>query len=292
MVENNEIVDAAECVKNTLYEWVRCQHSDDPGHVGGVSIKKIHEITVTADNSCSMQVMADGLAKLDPQYSVTSIGYDALSYSGTPPQQKKLKTHKSSKEITETTSTTTTKAFKFGGSIAEKVTMAVRIPFIGEAKSETTVTATGEYSWNSSSTKSVSQKVTYEMPSQEIVLNPGDKYEIKAILYTGSVNGKTLLKLPVVGRVHFEYASYYDSPTPDNPTGILDYPIGQFAKEYSIYSGDTIPADPNDRDRAYIIGSGTITVPYAVKTELTINKLNAEGQVESTTQLNAPFSRN
>lgn len=292
MAENFEFVDAVECVKSTLNEWVKSERSDDPGHVGGVGIEKIHEITVTADDSRSMQITADGLAELDPQYSLTSIGYDVLSYSGTPPLQQKLKTHKFSKEITETTSTTTTKAFKVGGSVAEKITMDVKIPFIGEAKSETTITVTGEYSWSSSATKSVSQKVTYEMPSQEIVLNPGDKYEIKALLYTGSINGKTLLKLPVTGRVHFVYGSHYDAPTPDNISGInVDLTMGEFARKYGQFSGGMIQADPNDKDIAYIIGSGTITVPYAVKTELTINKLTDEGQVESTTRLDVPFSR-
>lgn len=292
MTENFELIDAAECIKNTLYKWAKSQRSDEPGFTGGVGIREIYEITVTADNSRSMQVTADGLAQLDPQYSLTSIGYDVLSYSGTPPQQQKLKTHKFSKEITETTSTTTTKAFKVGGSVAEKITMDVKIPFIGEAKSETTVTVTGEYSWNSSATKSVSQKVTYEMPSQEIVLNPGDKYEVKASLYTGSVNGKTILKLPVIGRVHFEYSRHYDAPNPENFIGTKDLTMGQFAREYGGYSGGAIQADPNDKDRAYIVGSGTITVPYAVKTELAINKLNDKGEVEASTRLDVPFSRN
>lgn len=271
-------VDGINMIKNALYNWAKSKHSDEPGYLGGATIEAINSVEITANPNASPMVIADGVAKIDPNYSLVSIGKDVLSYSGTPPQQQKIKTHKFAIEITETTSTTTTKAFKIGGSVSEKITVDVKIPFIGGGKSETTITVNAEYNTSTSTTKTTSKKVTYEMPSQEITLNAGEKYEVNAYLYTGTVNGNTLLKIPVTGKVDYVYRIYYNMESLDTYKSHDVITIGEFASKFGAFCDGGIEVDPNNRDLAYIIGKGNISVPYAIRTELEINKISSQGK--------------
>lgn len=276
-------MDVKERIKQAIFDWAEQESRRDPGDICIVTVKEIQEITISADPNRSMQITADGLAKLDPKYDLISMGTDTLSYTGTPPQQQKLRTHEFTKRIMETTTTATTNAFKVGGAISEKITASVKIPFIGEGKSETTVTVTGEYSWNRTDSRSVTEEVTYKMPSQEIVLNPGDKYELKALLYMGTVNGKTLLKMPVTGKVRFTYTRYLNLDGPDQALIYsADLSLGEFADKCGR---KFMESSADDRDLAYLIGQGTVSVPYAVKTELELKKLNSSGQAIETTAL-------
>lgn len=271
-------VDGINMIKDALYKWAKSKHSDEPGYVGGATIEAINSIVITANPNASPMVVADGVAKIDPNYSLVSIGNDVLSYSGTPPQQQKIKTHKFSLELTETTSTTTTKTFKIGGSVSEKITVDVKIPFIGGGKSETTITVNAEYSTSTSSTKTTSKKVTYEMPSQEIILNPGEKYVVNAYLYTGTINGKTLLKIPVTGKVDYVFRLSYNMESLDTYKLHRVLTIGEFASELGEFCDGGLVVDPNNKDLAYIIGRGNISVPYAIKTELEIKKIDSQGK--------------
>lgn len=280
--------DASERIKKAIYDWAERESHRDPGDICIVTIKEIQEITIAADPSRSMQITAAGLAKLDPKYNLVSIGTDTVAYSGTPPQQQRLKTHEFSKRIMETTTTATTNAFKVGGSFSEKITASVTIPFIGEGKTETTITVAGEYSWNHTDARSITEEVTYKMPSQEIVLNPGEKYELRALLYMGTVTGKTLLKMPVTGRVRFTYTRFLNADIPDNYPISADLSIGQFADKCGR---DFMQSSANDRNLAYLIGQGTISAPYAVKTELELKKLNESGQTIETSVMEAPPQR-